>query len=177
MLRGMRGALARLLWSCLLLGCVGIPKDALVLSPEALADRHMQTRRFDTGDEVMILRACGALLQDFGFNLDDSETALGMLVASKERSAVEPAQVATALAFALLGAQYPIDTKQLMRASVISRPIGEQSEQIAVRVTFQRIVWNSQNQVTKREGIRDPAAYQEFFDKLSKAIFLEAHQL
>jgi len=159
-------------------GCGGIPKDALQLAPEALADREMQTRRFETRDESALLRASAALLQDLGFNLDDSETELGLLVASKNRSAVEAGQVVgSILVAALTGVAMPIDTKQLMRASVVTRPIGEQDEQIAVRVTFQRVVTDSKNNATKREGMRDPAAYQEFFEKLSKAVFLEAQAL
>jgi hypothetical protein len=70
-----------------------------------------------------------------------------------------------------------VDKKQTMRASVVTRPIGEQKKYIAVRVTFQRIVWNTQGQVTKAESIIDPAVYQEFFDKLSKAIFLEGQEI
>jgi hypothetical protein len=71
----------------------------------------------------------------------------------------------------------PVDKEQKMRASVVTRPIGDQEKYIAVRVTFQRIVWNTQGQVTKSESIIDPAVYQEFFDKLSKAIFLEGQEI
>jgi hypothetical protein len=53
-----------------------IPKDALQLSPESLAQRQAQTRRFDTADEAMLLSASAAVLQDLGFNLDESETKL-----------------------------------------------------------------------------------------------------
>lgn len=162
----------------LLVSCTSIPKDALSLSPESLQQRQMQTRRFETTDEAKILAACAGLLQDMGFNLDESETELGVIVGSKERSAVNAAQVAGAIVIALLGGGHiPTDKVQKMRVCIVSRPIGEKKESIAVRVTFQRIVWNDQGQVTKREGIVDPKVYQEFFEKLSKSIFLEANEI
>lgn len=39
-------------------GCATIPKDALSLSPESLAQRQMQTRKYETKDEAKILAAC-----------------------------------------------------------------------------------------------------------------------
>lgn len=159
-------------------GCQTIPKDALSLSPEALAQRQMQTRKYETKDEAKVLAACAGLLQDLGFSLDESETKLGVITSSKMRSAVNAGQQVAAVFVALLGGGYmPTDKEQKMRASVITRPAGEHGEYIAVRVTFQRIVWNTQSQVTVSESLIDPKIYQEFFDKLSKSIFLEAQEI
>lgn len=159
-------------------GCQTIPKDALSLSPESLAQRQLQTRKYETIDEAKILSACVSLLQDMGFNLDESETNLGVITSSKMRSAVNPAQQVAMVMVAILGGGYmPTDKAQKMRASVVTRPVGEKGEYIAVRVTFQRIVWNTQNQVTASESLTDPKIYQEFFDKLSKSIFLEAQEI
>lgn len=158
--------------------CQSIPKNALQLSSESLKLRQTQSRRFDTNDEAKILCSCAALIQDLGFNLDESETELGVIVGSKARSAVSAAQVAGSIILAVLtGAVAPVDKNQRMRVSVITRPIGENNTKTIVRVTFQRIVWNTQGIITKREGLTDPKIYQEFFEKLSKAVFLEAHKI
>lgn len=167
-------------------GCApGIPKDALKLSETSLQDRQMQTRRYDGSSEADILSASAEVLQDLGFNIDESETKLGLLVCSKERDATEAAQVAASIAFAFLAiatgsssSSLPIDKKQQIRASLVVKPGGEDNPgSYFVRITFQRTVWNTENQVSKIEGIRDPKIYQEFFDKLSKSIFLEANEI
>lgn len=157
-------------------GCDAIPKDALGMNKATLEDRRLQTRLFDTSDEEKILSASASLLQDLGFNLDESETDLGLLVSSKERDATEAGQVFLALAIAAMGGgSTPIDETQKIRASVVTSPVGENEARTSVRVTFQRIVWDSYGQISKREKLNDPQMYQEFFEKLSKAVFLEAH--
>ena len=157
-------------------GCrTSCPKEALQLSPESLAHRQLQTRRFDTSDESKILSACAGLLQDLGFNIDEGESELGLLVASKQRSAVETGQVVGAvILMALFKTDVPWDETQKLRACVVTRPLAGD---LAVRVTFQRVVWNNDGKISKLEGLFDPEQYQEFFIKLSKAVFLEAHEI
>jgi len=157
-------------------GCAGIPKDALRMNNATLEDRRLQTRLFDTSDEKKILSASTGALQDLGFNLDASETDLGLIVASKERSAVETGQVLLAVVWSVLTrAPLLYDAEQKIWVSLISRPAGESGKQTAVRVTFQRIVWDSYGQISKLERLNDPEVYQGFFETLSNAVFLEAH--
>ena len=150
-----------------------IPKDALRLSKESLKNRQLQTRRFDT-DEKTLLSASAAVLQDLGFIINESETDLGLISCSKQRDATNAGQVAGAVIVALLtGTVTPVDKEQLIRASLVTRPIhidktDKSKCQTAVRVTFQRIVIDTQGQITRREGINEAEIYQEFFDKLSQ---------
>jgi hypothetical protein len=155
-----------------------VPREALELSSESLQMRQVQTRYFDTKDEAEVLSASAALLQDIGFNIDKSETKLGFILGSKERDATNAGQIVGAVLIALLGGgAMPVDKTQKMRACVVTHPYGEEREKIAVRVTFQRIVWNTQGQITTKEGLSEPAMYQEFFSKLSKSLFLEAQNI
>lgn len=169
----------------LLTGCAaGIPKEALQLTPESLAARQMQTRRFDSGDEKTLLAAGGAVLQDLGFILKTSEPGLGILVADKDRSAVEAKQVVPAVVFSLLlsalagqAVVIPWDDHQKISSTLVTHPSGAGDSATSVRVTFRRIVWNSENRVTKMELLDEPAFYEEFFQRLSKSVFLEAQQI
>jgi len=158
------------------LGCASrIPQKALAMEGPTLEIRQRSTRRFTTTDEKFILSAAAGVLQDLGFTIDESETALGLIVASKDRSAVDAGQVAGKITLAILfSVDIAVDETQKFRASIVARPSGQE---IAVRVSFQRIVWNENGQISRLERIDDPKIYQEFFDKLSKAVFLEAHEI
>lgn len=159
-------------------GCAPkIPKEALMLKPESMQNRQMQTRRFATTDESKILNASTALLQDMGFTLEEANAPLGVLVASKLRDATTAGNVTLAV-FASILSRQPVayDKEQRMRASVVTKLLPSGKE-MSVRVTFQRIVFNTQGQVTTAEAIIDPEVYQEFFSKLSKSVFLDANQI
>lgn len=155
---------------------------ALTLQADSLARREIGMRRFDTRDEPMVLSACSGVLQDLGFTLEESSVATGLLVASKNREAIESGQVAgqlfmAALITAMGGRADPVwDRDQKIRISIITKPAFDGSG-VVVRVTFQRIVWNTKNQVTRIETINDPPIYQQFFDRLSQSVFLEAQQI
>ncbi len=163
----------------LLSACAGkIPKDALQLTQDSLERRQLQSRVYDTKDEATILAASAAVLQDLGFNLDESETRLGVIVGSKRRGAMEAGQVAGAIAMGVIfGVRMSVDKEQKIRASLVTRPSGKRGERMTVRVTFQRMVWNTEGKISKVEPIDEPNIYQEFFTRLSKSIFLEAHKI
>jgi len=163
-------------------GCASIPKDALVLSPDSMERRQLQTRRIDGIDESGLLSASAGVLQDLGFTIDESETRLGVIVASKDRSAVSSGQVIGAVLLALLGSYTEIDKTQKIRVSLVTRPaLDQQGDPLAktqlLRITIQRIVTNTGGAVTRIESIEESEIYQEFFDKLSKSVFLEVQQI
>jgi hypothetical protein len=150
------------------------PPSALSLQPDSLRLRQLQTRRFDTSDEKFLLQSSLGVLQDLGFEVDESEARLGVLVASKHRDASDAAQIAGQIFLgALTGARMPIDQEQRIRASIVTRAVTPDAT--TVRITFQRVVWNDMGQVSRTESLDDPELYREFFFKLSKSVFLEAH--
>lgn len=156
----------------------GIPPEALALSQVSVEKRTMQTRFFETEDEPRLLAASIGVLQDLGFTMEESESDLGVLLATKDRDAMEAGQVVGAvLIAALTGAAMAIDRNQKIRVSVVTRPVDDGRGRTAVRVTFQRLVWNTHGQLSKIESLNEPELYQGFFEKLSQSVFLEAHQI
>ena len=164
-----------------LVGCQIQPKQALKLSPESLEKRSLQTRKFEGISEADILSASAGVIQDLGFNIDESETKLGVIVASKDRDATEVGQIIAATIIVALfgGGTAATDKHQKLRVSIVVRPTHHEKDNNShyVRVTFQRTVWNTQGQITRNEALEQPEMYQEFFDLLSKAVFLEGHKI
>ena len=132
--------------------------------------------RFETEDEKALLIAGSGVLQDLGFNLDESETQLGVLVGSKKRDATDAGQMAGAIAMAVLfGSDMAVDKDQLIRASLVTKQ--SKNGGYLLRITFQRVVWNNKGVISKIQAIKDNDIYVQFFDKLSKAVFLDAQEI
>lgn len=163
----------------LLTSCAsGPPKDAFQLSATSLENRQIQSRRFDSTDEEAILAASVSVLQDLGYALDVSNSDLGVLTASKALDAQNAGQIASMILLAALtGAATPVDKDQKIRITLIINNSLEVKGASVVRVTMNRIIWNTQGQPTRAETLNEPELYQAFFEKLSKATFLEAHQI
>lgn len=170
---------ASLIAAFALVGCkTTIPPEALSLSPDSLKLRQLQSRKFETNDDVKIIRASVGVLQDLGFTIEETESELGVVSGSKDRDATEAGQVVGAVMVALIFGIVPsVDEKQKIRASLVTRKHGEKGQSIVTRITFHRIVWNTQKAISNLERLEDPEMYQEFFSKLSKAVFLEANEI
>ena len=68
------------------------------------------------------------------------------------------------------------DATQKVRASVLTHPSLESNDTV-VRVTFQRIVWDFEGDINSMETVKEESIYITFYEKLSKAVFLEAHEI
>ena len=174
-----------------LAGCVthAQPEELFQLTPESAANRAMQTRMFETKDEAELLSASAAVLQDLGFQVEESVREVGFLRAAKERSAREYGQYIRRFFVLLLSmgkVLEPVDLHQKIAAALVARPINPEATRQEVRIIFYRVVWKGDGQFDRQyippgqqmmEMLRDPVLYQQFFAKLSKAVFLEGFTL
>jgi hypothetical protein len=79
-----------------------------------------------------------------------------------------------------------VDLHQKIAAGLITRPLNQDATRQEVRIVFYRVVWKGDGQTDRQyippgqqsmEMIQDQEIYQQFFAKLSKAVFLEAHAI
>lgn len=163
-------------------GCVSIPQNAFVVTPELIQQRQLETRRFDGISEADLIVASANALQDLGFNLENSETGLGVITASKQRDAKNGGEIAAAVFVALLGGgAMAVSKDQTIRVSLVVRPVlGSDGDPLVnsnfARISFQRVIRRTDNS-TFAQTMRDPELYQEFYERLSKSVFIEAQKV
>ena len=174
--KGLQISLVFILMGLTLLACQkSIPREALMFTPESLADRQLQTRVFETDNEGKLLEASAAVLQDLGFTIEESEVKCGVIVCSKDRNVTEFYDVGLSIIASLFFIDYEYAVRQKVLASLVTGPLEE--DRIAVRITFQHLVWDTKKELIKNERVNEAEIYQEFFSKLSKSVFLTAQEI
>jgi hypothetical protein len=165
------------------------PAEFFQLPVESPANRAMESRLFETGNVKELLSASAAVFQDLGFQVEEIVPEVGFLRAAKERSAREYGQdIGRVFLLVLSIGKFlqPVDLQQKISATLVARPVDAAAARYEVRVIFYRVVWKGDGQADRShippgeqrmEMIRDSAIYQQFFAKLSKAVFLEAFTL
>ena len=162
-------------------GCGGaIPKDAMQLQPQSLEMRQLQSKKFETLDEANMLSASMEVLQDMGFIVDEAESRLGVIVASKTRETDNRGQRYALLALKILASDKDplkgIEKSHKIRVSLVTSP-DKSKKNTTVRVNFQRQVHDMNGDLVKQETIHEKELYTGFYSKLSKSVFLEAHEI
>ena len=166
-------------------GCQTVPKPDLRLTQSALEIRQIQSHKFDTASEQQILLASVGVLQDMDYNIDAVELPLGVLSASKTIDASSNGEMAGLILLELLcamgggscGAMQTASESQTILLTLVVLPTLAEDGSFVTRVTLQRIIWDKQGRPKLRETINDAEGYQQFFEKLSKSIFLEVNSV
>jgi hypothetical protein len=186
-----QGLLAGALAGVLLAGCATTPSVALKLDPESAEQRRMQTRKFEGSSEAAVLSAGLGVLQDLGFSIDETESKLGVVSASRKLTSRRPINSQEVGADLLWTSLFPYiagpmmvyhvaaGTKetQVVRVSLVTQP--DQAGTATIRLTAQHRVYKDEklSRIVKVEPLNDPAFYREFFTRLSKSVFLEEQKI
>jgi hypothetical protein len=162
------------------------------LNPTSPTDLLAQSRSFPTADSNAILNASVAVLQDMGYQVKGGDRQLGLLYGDKvadvprpgpDHDIAEAALVAVSiLAIALGGGQGEIMdlpeqvVQHVYVTLLVVRETGHSAASVRVRLSIDRDMVYDQGYILA-DHTELPLIYQEFFDKLSKSVFLEAEQI
>ena len=176
-----------------LAGCTGIPANTLKLVAPSDESRELQTHHYDGVAETTLLTASAGVLQDLGFTLDESESKLGVVTATRKltshRSLNTGEVVGGLIGVALLPtlggislayhAAKGVKEPQRVRVCLVTRADGAgATRSSSVRVTAQRILYVDEQftRVKMATQLNDVEFYQEFFTRLNKSVFLEVQK-
>ncbi len=150
-------------------GCVTTQPN---MQKSQLQIREFQTRKYDTDDFKMVMKAVMHTLQDDYFIVKQANVDLGLLTAQKELDVENKGEAFFAVLFAGQNARYK-------KNSIIesSANISEFGDQTRVRVNFQTKVMDNKGSVMDVHQVEEAEFYQNFFAKVDKAVFLGKSKL
>lgn len=140
-----------------------------------LKRRVIETRSFEIQNEEQILSASANVLQDLGFILNETNVKIGLITATKTRSAATiGAKVAQAVITGYLTNNPTYDTEREFYVTLVSTKNNNGGYN--VRVTFASITYDNQNGRYVKLISNEPE-YQVFFNKLGQSLFLTSHNI
>ena len=159
------------------------------LNPTDAQNLGEQTRRFAQADREAVLFAGAEVLQDMGFKVTGGERRFGLLIGEKIADvpgaglthAVGEALVvaATTILSVAVGEDLIMDlpeqVAQRIHVSLVVTKEGE-DELTTVRISLDRdMIYDHGHIIPDHTEL--PLVYQEFFERLSSAVFLEGERL
>jgi hypothetical protein len=158
------------------------------LNPTSIQDLSDQTRRYREVDRRVLLYAGTNVLQDMGFKITGGERRFGLLIGEKTAAvpgaglthAVGEALLVTATTVLSLAVgenlimDLPEQVAQRVYVSLMVTPL-EGAGVIEVRISLDReMVYDHGGIVPDHTEL--PLVYQEFFERLSRAVYLEGER-
>jgi len=158
-------ALLLALGGCAMPGGPGIQESQL-------QTREYQTRAFDTTDQKKVMQALVSALQDEGFVISQANTDLGLITAQKELNVRNNGEAIIATLFAGRDATY--QNNAVVEATCNVSSFGQQTR---VRINVQQKVMDNKGSVMDVQPITDQKQYQDFFEAISKSLFIQNQKL
>lgn len=164
----------------LLLFSIGCTRQPTIIEPKtsAVALRAMQSTQVNSTDTKAIVKTVLQLLQDDNYEIKNLDSDMGYFNASKKLDGGKEDYE-----FAWYDIYYPIAIYKYMSlgnyvkevsATISVRDFKNKS---MVRASFVMEIKNDNNELVSRATIEDPIFYQNFFNKLDKAMFLEKNNI
>ncbi len=170
----------------LLNGCTAtIPNKALRLPESTLDIRSIQTRTFEAPSETAILAATIATLQDMEYNIERIEKPLGVITASKISDADSAGEKTGLFILDLFcaatggggcDAMSSAKDEQQITLTMVVLPSLARSGEYVTRITIQRVIFDKAERIKVLERIDDAETYQQIFENLSKAIYIQVSE-
>ena len=149
-------------------GCSSGPEKT---QKSQLQIREFQTRSYQDVKPMMVMKAMLNVLQDEGFIVKNAVPELGLLTAVKETD-IEVKR--KSFLSSLFSGDPRWDKNSVIEVSCNVSDYGYASK---VRVNFKRKILDNKGGFVKIEQIDEQKFYQNFFNRVSKSIFIQRQDL
>lgn len=144
---------------------------SLDINHSALALRQFQKKELISNSEVEVMRTVIGALQDLGFTIKNTNSELGIIHAEMQLSDSSSfSQYMQSWIFE----ETTISSIKHWDATI---NIDKVSDKVTVRASFVAKALNKVGGIIKSEPILDPLFYQDFFNRVDKALFLKQNKL
>jgi len=164
-----------------LAACASAAGRVAVPPNPTLEQRELESRTYSTGDTRALMRAVLAALQDDGFIVRTADANLGLITATREsaRPASEALRTGRKVAIVMtygLAALLPgpKDRSSILEATANVASFGSETR---LRINFQLKRLENGSHLKEIQTVLDGRAYQEFFSKVDKGLFLQREDL
>lgn len=167
------------LFSTMLLGCGPSIRPAEIKTEQTqLQIREYQTRTFEANHMKIIMKASLNVLQDEGFTIDTANNDLGLLKGTKRETHVveggTPLNMLPVVGW-FTEPYYKYDVPRTLEGTVNISEVRKNG--FKVRVSFIENSMNLESKSMRNKTVENEKIYQDFFNKLDKAVFLQKENL
>jgi PBP1b-binding outer membrane lipoprotein LpoB len=157
-------------WSLLTIGLLisGCAPRVVEQPMTQLQVRDIQSREFNTCDTKLVMKSMMNVLQDEGFIIKNAVFELGLLNAEKNINVENKTKAFMAAMCNGVNARW--EKQQILEASA---NISEYGDKTRVRMNFQAKTLDNFGCPQDVQTILDGQYYRDFFEKVSKGIFLQ----
>lgn len=157
--------------------CAGIPANAakkqqeeIITSQEQLNKRQYQTRDYSAGDKALVMKAVLNTLQDEGYIVYNANYLLGFIYGEKDFDTSDP-ETDISKEFGLSKSRLNLNGIKVATIEV-SANATEYNNLLKLRVNFKRKLLNTYGNAQFIDDVSEEEFYQNFYEKLDRAIFL-----
>lgn len=138
--------------------------------------REVQTRFFDGVSSTTAMKAVIDTLQDGGFTIDRTDSALGLIVGTRQNIS-RPSAEQKALKYLAVGLTYGVAallpwSKTLAVEVEASVNVTAIDDGVRIRVALQQRTLDKNGRTEKSEALTEGILYQDLFELLGRSLFV-----
>lgn len=151
--------------------CAKRQSEEIITSMTQLQKRNFQTRTYSSKDKVLVMKALLNVFQDEGYMVYNVNSTLGFIYSVKDFDTTDP-NVDISKEFGVTKSRLNYNGVKVATVES-SANVTEYGDNVRVRVSFKRKIFNEYGNAQLVEDIEESPFYEEFYSKVDNALNLQ----